>query len=156
VQFGRNGIHTISAQAQNSFTSALFLIQIQGVSATAVTELAGIEVDVAVLTSREGTDLTSGQKQPGQASYTNLVVRRPLTKDLALWNWMQQSVGGTASPAAISVRLLDAQEQPVVIWTFKNAFPVKWTGPVFNALSNDIAIETLEIAHSGFTIAAAT
>jgi phage tail-like protein len=69
---------------------------------------------------------------------------------------MQQSIGGTASPAAISVRLLDPQEQPVVIWNFRNAFPVKWTGPVFNALSNDVAMETLEIAHSGFTILAAT
>jgi phage tail-like protein len=141
--------------APNSFSSARFLIEIQGVITTAVTELAGIEADVAVLESREGTDLTSAQKQPGQASYTNLVVRRPLTKDLTLWDWMQKSISGTVSPPTITVRLLDAQEQPVVTWTFKNAFPVKWTGPVLNALSNDIAMETLEIAHSGFTIAAA-
>ncbi|MBV8935209.1 MAG: phage tail protein, partial [Alphaproteobacteria bacterium] len=34
-------------------------------------------------------------------------------------------------------------------WNFINAWPAKWTGPTFNAESNDIAIETLELAHEG-------
>ena len=35
-------------------------------------------------------------------------------------------------------------------WAFTDAFPVKWTGPALNAGSNDVATETLEIAHHGF------
>jgi phage tail-like protein len=30
-----------------------------------------------------------------------------------------------------------------------NAFPIKWTGPNFNASQNTLAIETIEIAHEG-------
>ena len=32
-------------------------------------------------------------------------------------------------------------------WSFRNAWPSKWTGPAFNASGNAIAIETLEITH---------
>ena len=34
---------------------------------------------------------------------------------------------------------------------FVNAWPAKWDGPDFNAEGNDIAIETLELAHEGVT-----
>ena len=34
-------------------------------------------------------------------------------------------------------------------WNFFNAWPTKWTGPTFNAEGNDVAIETLELAHEG-------
>ena len=36
-------------------------------------------------------------------------------------------------------------------WNFVNAWPTKWDGPDFNAEGNDIAIETLELAHEGVT-----
>jgi phage tail-like protein len=34
-------------------------------------------------------------------------------------------------------------------WNFVAGWPTKWTGPSFNATSNEVAIETLEIAHEG-------
>ena len=37
------------------------------------------------------------------------------------------------------------------IWNFKRGFPVKWTGPAMNASQNNVAIETLEIAHEGLS-----
>jgi phage tail-like protein len=37
----------------------------------------------------------------------------------------------------------------VARWNFFRAWPVKYTGPTFSAEGNDVAIETLEIAHEG-------
>ena len=36
-----------------------------------------------------------------------------------------------------------------VTWNFREGWPTKWTGPSFNATGNEVAIETLEIAHEG-------
>jgi hypothetical protein len=35
------------------------------------------------------------------------------------------------------------------IWTFKRGFPVKFEGPSMNGTGNEVAIESLEIAHEG-------
>ena len=37
-------------------------------------------------------------------------------------------------------------------WNVKQAFPVKWTGPNLNMSGNDVAVETIEIAHQGLNM----
>lgn len=32
---------------------------------------------------------------------------------------------------------------------FREGWPTKWTGPSFSATGNEVAVETLEIAHEG-------
>jgi len=46
-------------------------------------------------------------------------------------------------------QLLDEARQPALKWNFREGWPSKWEGPAFNAKNNDVAIETLEIAHEG-------
>jgi hypothetical protein len=36
-------------------------------------------------------------------------------------------------------------------WNFRNALPVRWTGPTFSATSDEIGVEALELAHEGLT-----
>jgi phage tail-like protein len=38
---------------------------------------------------------------------------------------------------------------PIAAWSFTNGVPEKLQGPALNAKTNEIAIETLEIAHEG-------
>jgi len=35
-------------------------------------------------------------------------------------------------------------------WALENAKPVRWTGPKLAASSRDLAVEELEVCHSGF------
>ena len=62
-------------------------------------------------------------------------------------------MGGWLDPAATrrhgSIILMDRSGQEKIRWNFVNAWPVKWTGPSFNAKGKDISIETLELAHEG-------
>jgi phage tail-like protein len=37
-------------------------------------------------------------------------------------------------------------------WNFQRGWPAKYTGPGLNAANNEIAMETLEIAHEGLKI----
>ena len=49
--------------------------------------------------------------------------------------------------------VLKRRGQEVKRWNFYNAWPSKWDGPDLNAEGNDIAIETLELAHEGLELA---
>ena len=75
-----------------------------------------------------------------------------MTRDLTLWNCMQQSVNDASPARNLTMTLLDAQENPVIVWAFHNAFLMKWACPPLNTQSNEIAIETLELVHEGFTM----
>ena len=37
-------------------------------------------------------------------------------------------------------------------WNVDDAFPVKWEGPSLNVEGNQVAVETLEIAHHGLKL----
>jgi hypothetical protein len=39
----------------------------------------------------------------------------------------------------------------VIWWDFKEAFPVKWTGPELRADSGNVAFESIELAHRGLS-----
>jgi phage tail-like protein len=41
----------------------------------------------------------------------------------------------------------------MMVWTLTNAWPTKITGADLNAEGNEVAVESLEIAHEGLTIA---
>ena len=39
-----------------------------------------------------------------------------------------------------------------MVWSLTNAFPMKITGTDLKSDSNEVAIETIEIAHEGLTV----
>jgi phage tail-like protein len=48
-----------------------------------------------------------------------------------------------------SIILLNDAGEEKMRGNFTAGWPAKWTGPSFNATSNEVAIETLEIVHEG-------
>ena len=52
----------------------------------------------------------------------------------------------------MTITLLDEQRQAVLRWQLRNALPVKIEAPTLNATGNEVAIETLELAHEGLEI----
>jgi T4-like virus tail tube protein gp19 len=50
------------------------------------------------------------------------------------------------------VVLLDGQRTPLIGWSFRNAWSVKYESPVLNGEESAIAIETLELAVEGVNI----
>ena len=61
-----------------------------------------------------------------------------------------QALGGAKNHAIV---LPDAGRAPVVRWIFREGWPAKWEGPTLKATGNEVAIETLEIAHEGLDLA---
>ncbi len=135
-----------------------FEILINGISddGTAVkgsfAEASGLEVDIQPIEYRNGSEDITVRKVPGLKKYPNIVLKRGVIGDPGLWNWIQQTMDGKVQRTEGSVVLLDENKQEVMRWNFKRGWPCKWTGPGLNAKNNEIAMETLEIAHEGLAL----
>ena len=94
------------------------------------------------------------RKLPGLTKYANIVLKRGLTRDLSLWTWRKSVVNGKTDRRSGSIVLLDESGKQVLRWRFVEGWPAKWEGPALNASANEVAIETLEIAHEGLDLEA--
>jgi phage tail-like protein len=74
-----------------------------------------------------------------------------VTKEKALIEWFQKTVV-KVQPADLSINVLDETGNTVQAWSFRNAYPVKWTGSDLNAGGNEFMTQSLEIAHSGMKV----
>jgi phage tail-like protein len=135
-------------QHHDPFRTFSFRVELAGLTVAAFTEVSGLESEAEVIEYREGGD-GRVRKLPGLRKYANIVLKRGLTQDVELWNWHKDVLEGNESRRNGSVILLDEHGQEAVRWNFWNAWPCRWEGPNLNARSNDVAIETLELAHEG-------
>ena len=95
---------------------------------------------------REVSGLDSAQDP---VEYRTISLKRGVTDDAELWAWRKKSIDGKIARKNGSIVLFDDTGKEKSRWTFVGGWPVKWTGPSFTATSNEVAIETLEIAHEG-------
>jgi phage tail-like protein len=59
----------------------------------------------------------------------------------------------TIKRKAVTISLLDEAGSPTMVWTLANAWPTKISGTDLKADGNEVAVETIVIAHEGLTIA---
>ena len=142
------------ATRTDPYLAGHFLVEIDGILAAAFSEVSGIEASIEVIEYRTGNQPTV-QKIPGLHKFTNITLKRGMVRDASLWNWIKTVIDGKVQRANVSIILLDPLNQPVWRWNLTNAWPCKWTGPVLNANSSEVAIETLEIAHEGLDLVSA-
>ncbi len=94
-------------------------------------------------------------KQPGLVKYGNVTLKWGITSNIDLHNWMKSIVDGGGADISkiqknIDITLVDdVSHMELARWTIKNAWPIKYTTPDFNATANEVAIERLELAHEG-------
>jgi phage tail-like protein len=130
-----------------------FLVEIDGITRAAFHEVSGFDSTIDVIEHREGGDNTTPRKLPGMTKHSNIVLKWGLSDDLQLYNWHRDAVQGKVQRKNGSIVLLDRAGQETRRWNFVNAWPTKWDGPDFSAEGNDVAIETLELAHEGIEAA---
>jgi phage tail-like protein len=73
------------------------------------------------------------------------------------YEWIKKIVdsGTEGQKKSMSIILLDetgeTEKKDVARWDIVNAWPTKYKPADLNAKTNDVAIESLEIAHEGFS-----
>jgi phage tail-like protein len=120
-------------------------------------EVTGIDSEIEIEEYREGGRNIGPRRFPRWGRFPNLVLRRGITSNTALWDWWADvithsyTLQTTRAPLRRNgVILLDGfDHKPVAAWFFSNALPERLTGPGLYASRNEIAIETLELSHEG-------
>jgi len=134
------------------FRAFNYAVEFDGLTVAGFSEVSGLTAEGDSTDYREGTDaVNSVRKLVGLRKYSNLTFKRGYTQDNTLWLWYQRIANGENDRRNGSVVLLNEAHEPVMRWNFENAWPNKMEAPAFNATSNDVAIETLEIVHEGLT-----
>jgi phage tail-like protein len=129
-----------------------FIIEIDGIASAGFSECSGLTTDTDVIDYREGNEGLTVRKLPGLRKYSNIILKRGMTKDLSLWEWRKDVIAGKVERKAGSVVLLDEVGTEVHRWNFREAWPVKWDGSALNAKTNESFVETLELVHEGVEI----
>ena len=105
------------------------------------------ESEIDVIEYRDGSDLASSvRKFPGLVKYSNLVLKRGMSKSQDLYDWFKETKQGRVERRDIIVNILNEENEPVAVWKMKNCWPTKYSGSVLRAKDSGIVIEALEIA----------
>jgi phage tail-like protein len=117
-------------------------------------EVTGLTIEHQVIEYRDGSMQEYGPvKQPGIPKFNNITMKRGIVKgDNEFFKWFDTAKLNKIERRDLTISLLDETHAPVMTWKAKNAFPVKVEGPGLKAAGNEIAIESMEMAHEGLTI----
>ncbi len=114
-------------------------------------EVSGINASVGEYTFEEGGENRFIHRLPERISYENLILKRGVLHGSKLIEWFRNAVESYRfEPKGVLVTLLNNEHEPVESWTFINAYPVKWSVSNFDAQSNELAVETIELAYQYF------
>jgi phage tail-like protein len=136
-----------TGQRVDPFLNFNFRVEIAGLQIAAFHECSGLESAIDVVEHREGGGPI--RKLPGNTKFANIVLKRGVTANRELYDLHLQCVEGRVERKSGSIILMDRADQEVARWNFEQAWPAKWVGPSLTAEGNDVAIETLELAHEG-------
>lgn len=125
-----------------------------GGTRTGFSEVSGLDIEVQSIEYREGNNPEYAPlKMPGIPKYGNVTLKRGIiTGDNELYGWLSTTALNKVERRAVTIHLLDESHEPVVTWKLRNAWVTKLEGPTLNATANEVAIETVELAHEGLTI----
>lgn len=127
-----------------------------GAETVSFTEVTGLTQELQPIEYRVGDSQDySSIKMPGLRKYSNLTLKRGMVRgNNEFFNWLNSVKQNNIERRDIIINLLNEDNMPVMVWTAKNAFPVKVEGPGLKAAGNEVSVESIELAHEGLTLAA--
>jgi phage tail-like protein len=118
-------------------------------------EVSGLDMEAQPIEYRHGNSPTfSVIKMPGIKKYSDVTMKKGIFKsDNKFWDWFNEIKMNTIKRKSVTISLLDEAGVPCMVWTLRNAWPTKISGTDLKAEGNEVAVETIVIAHEGLTIA---
>jgi phage tail-like protein len=117
-------------------------------------EVSGLDVEAQPIEYRHGDSKEfSTIKMPGIKKSSNVTMKKGIFKsDNKFWDWFNQIKMNTIKRIPVTISLLDEEGKPTMVWTLANAWPTKITGTDMKSDGNEVAVESIEIAHEGIKI----
>ena len=110
----------------------------------------GHSVEYDVSENNEGRKNSFTHRIPRRVKYQTIKLTRPIntdSKQVADWiAGLKRQVRRQTG----EISALDPEGQAIVTWDLEGIYPVRWSGPSLDIGNNQVATETLELAHNGF------
>jgi len=139
-----------------------YRVDIDGVSFS-FSEVSGLELSFETITYKESFS-ASGKVgpnimyMPGQIQPVNINLKKGFVQGKSIpvfYEWINSIELNRVDKKDIVVHLLDETGSTVVSWKVIDAFPTKLSAPSFNASSNEVAIESMDLMAFRVTMAEA-
>lgn len=117
-------------------------------------EVSGMDVESQVIEYRKSNSpLFSTVKMPGLVKYGNVTMKRGIfVNDNIFWKWHEEIKMNQIKRRTVLIKLLDEGGNVTMQWQLDNAWPTKITSTDLKSDGNEVAIDTIEIAHEELTI----
>ena len=117
-------------------------------------EVSGLDMEAQPIEYRHGDSKEfSVIKMPGLKKFSDVTMKKGVFKaDNKFWEWFKQIEMNTIKRVPVTISLLDEAGAPTMVWTLTNAWPTKITGTDLKSQGNEVAVETIVIAHEGLAI----
>ncbi len=131
-----------------------FNVEIGPLAEATFQEVSGLEVEAQVIEYRHGNSPEfSTIKMPGIKKFSDITLKKGVFKsDNKFWDWFNQIKMNTIERQPVTISLLDEGGSPTMVWKLANAWPTKITGTDLKSDGNEVAVETLVLAHEGLVI----
>ena len=129
-----------------------FVVEIDNVTVAGFSECTGVNTETDAIEYRTGDHDITVTKLPGLKKFGNITLKRGFTASKELWEWRKKVLDGKTERQSGSIVLQNEARQEALRWNFREGWPRKWEGPTFNAKTNEVAIETLEIVCEGIAL----
>ncbi|SFA98914.1 conserved hypothetical phage tail region protein [Collimonas sp. OK607] len=125
----------------------------QGLTDTSFQEVSGMSAEIETETVVEGGENRYVHTLPKGVKHPFLELKRgiaPLSSPLVVWCKSVFELGFMTPVVAqpIVVQLLDEKQLPLRVWSFANAYPVKWEVENFGSTKNEVAIEKIVLSYT--------
>ncbi|MEZ4618976.1 MAG: phage tail protein [Caldilineaceae bacterium] len=138
-----------------------FRLKWDGQYVAAVSKVSGLKRTAEVIEFRDGGDVSSMRKMPGQVKYEAITLERGLTHDLVFLQWANKVWNYGAGLGAesslkdfrkdITIEMYNEAGQLALAWNVYRCWVSEYTSvPELDANANAVALETLVLQHEGF------
>jgi phage tail-like protein len=119
------------------------------------TEVTGLVMEREKIEYRHSDSLDFNKLAlPGMVKNNNITLKRGKFEGDFDYNiWIEDVANDRVEGRRdVIIRLLNEKHEPVAVWSAARCFPVKVTAPDLKSDANEIAVESIEIAHEGLKL----
>ena len=145
--------HSSDRHPLNYVLANRFYVEMESTIKACFSECSGLGVKIQKETHYEGGVNDQQRIILGKPEFSDVVLKRGMTDDLAFWNWINRILTGSVRERRnINILVFNQAGEVMQSWELLGAVPVGWQAPALQADSNTVAIEELTLAYEGLNI----
>lgn len=155
-----SGLKFANTERYDPYKSFRFEVEISGhmvFARAGFQKVSGLKMNTEVIEYREGGDNLTVSKSPGLTKFEPITLQRGMSEDTDMWDWASKifHIDETAHEqtkyrANVKIKLKGRDGRVVRAWEVPNAWISKYETGEFDAMGNNIMIETIELQHEGW------